>query len=106
MNTRLTGSGLGTAADLERGQPCPRVWMSHELADKAVRAPSYVGKLAAAIAFVFLCATGFLRAAEDERPVVDASKVAVEKIANGALPTFHIVGDSTDRKSTRLNSSH
>ena len=40
---------------------------------------------------------GFVRAAEDERPVVDASKVAVEKINNGALPTFHIVGDSTVR---------
>ena len=26
---------------------------------------------------------------------MDASKVAVEKIANAALPTFHIVGDST-----------
>jgi len=36
-------------------------------------------------------------AAEDERPVVDASKVAVEKIHNAALPTFHIVGDSTVR---------
>jgi len=44
-----------------------------------------------------MCATGFLSAAEDERPVVDASKVAAEKIANGALPTFHIVGDSTVR---------
>jgi lysophospholipase L1-like esterase len=33
--------------------------------------------------------------AEDERPVVDASKVREEKIANAALPTFHIVGDST-----------
>src|SRR5690242_16912949 len=41
------------------------------------------------------CTTGILRAAEDERPVVDASKVAVEKIKNAALPTLHIVGDST-----------
>ena len=48
-----------------------------------------------ALAWVFVCATGLLRAAEDERPVVDASKVAVEKVANGTLPTFHIVGDST-----------
>src|ERR1039457_481476 len=48
-----------------------------------------------ALAFVFVA--GFLFAAEDERPVVDVSKVAVEKIANGALPTFHIVGDSTVR---------
>jgi lysophospholipase L1-like esterase len=36
-------------------------------------------------------------AAEDERPVVDASKVPVEKASNPALPTFHIVGDSTVR---------
>src|ERR1035441_5148576 len=48
-------------------------------------------------AFAFVFVAGFLFAAEDERPVVDASKVAVEKIANGALPTFHIVGDSTVR---------
>jgi lysophospholipase L1-like esterase len=34
---------------------------------------------------------------EDERPVVDASKVPVEKAANDALPTFHIIGDSTVR---------
>jgi lysophospholipase L1-like esterase len=47
-----------------------------------------------ALAFVLIFAAGFLRA-QDERPVVDASKVAVEKIANAALPTFHIVGDST-----------
>ena len=49
------------------------------------------------IAIGFLCIAGMLRAAEDERPVVDASKVAVEKIGNASLPTFHIVGDSTVR---------
>ena len=43
------------------------------------------------------CSTFPLFAAEDDRPVVDASKVAVEKIANATLPTFHIVGDSTVR---------
>ena len=42
-----------------------------------------------------LAVTGLLRAAEDERPVMDASKVAVEKIHDAALPTLHIVGDST-----------
>lgn len=42
---------------------------------------------------------GILRAAEDERPVVDASKVSVEKASNAALPTFHIIGDSTVRAS-------
>src|ERR1017187_4169655 len=91
-------------------------------------------KLRTFISLLFVAA-GIIAAAEDVRPVVDASKVAVEKIANGALPTFHIVGDSTvrsggagaglwgwgeritplfdtnkinvvDRKSTRLNSSH
>ena len=36
-------------------------------------------------------------AAEDERPVVDAAKVRGEAAANPALPTFHIVGDSTVR---------
>lgn len=35
--------------------------------------------------------------ADDERPVVDASKLAVEKAGDAALPTFHIVGDSTVR---------
>lgn len=41
--------------------------------------------------------TSLAARADDERPVVDASKVASEKIANAALPTFHIVGDSTVR---------
>ena len=48
-----------------------------------------------ALAFAFVCTAGFLRAAEDDRPVVDASKIPVEKIANKALPTLHVVGDST-----------
>jgi len=60
-------------------------------------APASLRKLAAALAFIFLFTTGLLRAAEDERPVVDASTLAVEKINNAALPTFHIVGDSTVR---------
>lgn len=47
------------------------------------------------VAVGLLCPGDALHAAEDERPVVDASKVAVEKINNAALPTFHIVGDST-----------
>ena len=42
-------------------------------------------------------AVGIVRAAEDERPVVDASTVPVEKAGNAGLPTFHIVGDSTVR---------
>ena len=44
---------------------------------------------------ILLTNLGILIAAEDERPVVDASKVAVENIRNAALPTLHIVGDST-----------
>ena len=44
---------------------------------------------------LFFATAKIIFAAEDERPVVDASKVAVEKISNAALPTFHIVGDST-----------
>lgn len=36
-----------------------------------------------------------LKSAEDERPVVDASKVREEKPVNPKLPTFFIVGDST-----------
>ncbi len=46
---------------------------------------------------VLLGATISSFAAEDERPVVDASKVVVEKIRDASLPTFHIVGDSTVR---------
>jgi lysophospholipase L1-like esterase len=51
-------------------------------------------KLATLLIFLTVAATGLLRA-QDARPVVDAATVPVEKIANGALPTFHIVGDST-----------
>jgi lysophospholipase L1-like esterase len=66
-----------------------------ELKRRERRAPSAICK--AAVALVLVLAAGFLRAAEDERPAVDASKVPVEKAANGSLPTFHIVGDSTVR---------
>jgi lysophospholipase L1-like esterase len=53
-------------------------------------------KICQPLLLIFLISiTTSLVAAEDERPVVDASKVAVEKIKNAALPTFHIVGDST-----------
>jgi lysophospholipase L1-like esterase len=53
-------------------------------------------RLAGWIFIVLIAAGGFARA-DDERPVVDASKIAVEKIANAQLPTLHIVGDSTVR---------
>jgi lysophospholipase L1-like esterase len=42
-------------------------------------------------------AAGMLLVAEDERPVVDAATVPVEKPARAALPTLHLVGDSTVR---------
>ena len=51
--------------------------------------------LAVAVLLGLLNGAQILRAAEDERPVVDASKVSIEKNSNAALPTFHIVGDST-----------
>ena len=46
------------------------------------------------ISVLFFAVAGIVFA-DDERPIVDASKVHEEKIANAALPTFHIVGDST-----------
>jgi lysophospholipase L1-like esterase len=50
-----------------------------------------------ALVFALVFDAGILRAQEDTRPVVDATKVSVEKINNSALPTLHIVGDSTVR---------
>ena len=41
-------------------------------------------------------AVGLVRA-EDERPVIDASKLHEEKPSNPNLPTFFVVGDSTVR---------
>jgi lysophospholipase L1-like esterase len=48
-------------------------------------------------AFHCFLAIGLLTAAEDDRPVVEASKIAAERAASLKLPTFHIVGDSTVR---------
>ena len=45
--------------------------------------------------FFLFSVAGIIFAVEDERPVVDVSKATVETVTNGALPTFHIVGDST-----------
>jgi lysophospholipase L1-like esterase len=47
-------------------------------------------------ALALLLTTGLLYA-DDARPIVDAAKVPAEKIANPALPTLHLVGDSTVR---------
>jgi lysophospholipase L1-like esterase len=57
--------------------------------------PSAITRVAV-LAFTFPFAAGFLHA-QDERPVVDASTVPVETAANKALPTLHLVGDSTLR---------
>lgn len=54
---------------------------------KALRTPVVMAALSAAGQAV--------PAAEDERPVVDASKVAGEKPRNPALPSLFLVGDST-----------
>lgn len=54
-------------------------------------------KLVSILFALSLALPGLVQAAEDERPVVDASKVATETAGNTALPTFHIVGDSTVR---------
>ena len=43
-----------------------------------------------------------LRAADDERPVVDASKAALQTATNSNLPTLVVVGDSTARSSSPL----
>lgn len=65
----------------------------------ATKATSITRRFAAGLAaaiFAFFLAVGSL-AADDPRPVVDASKLPVEKIENSRLPTLHIVGDSTVR---------
>ena len=43
-----------------------------------------------------------LRAADDERPVVDASKAALQTATNSSLPTLVVVGDSTARSNSPL----
>ncbi len=43
-----------------------------------------------------------LRAAEDDRPVVDDSKLARENSANAKRPTLHLVGDSTMKSSAPM----
>lgn len=46
-------------------------------------------------ALIFFCLAGWLGGAEDERPVVDASKHREEKPSDPRLPTLFLVGDST-----------
>lgn len=43
---------------------------------------------------LFFAFTGIVFA-DDDRPIIDVSKVPEEKPVDAALPTFHIVGDST-----------
>lgn len=48
------------------------------------------------VATLLFLSTGLLRA-EDDRPVVDASRLKEEKVDNTTLPTLYLVGDSTVR---------
>ena len=60
---------------------------------------------ASRMCFVFagvLIALCVARAQDDKRPVVDDSKVAVEKAADSKLPTLYIVGDSTLKSNAPL----
>jgi lysophospholipase L1-like esterase len=54
------------------------------------------------IVFACVIAMGWLRAADDPRPVVDDSKTAPQTAANPKLPTLYIAGDSTARSDTPL----
>ena len=47
-----------------------------------------------ALVFLFLILAG-AAIADDDRPIVDASKIHEETIAHPALPTLYLVGDST-----------
>jgi lysophospholipase L1-like esterase len=49
-----------------------------------------------ALVWLLVLSAGLLRA-DDNRPVVDAAKLKDERAANAALPTLHLVGDSTVR---------
>jgi lysophospholipase L1-like esterase len=49
------------------------------------------------VRLTLLLTTGLLYASEDERPVVDDLPVAQESGIESALPTLHLVGDSTVR---------
>lgn len=85
--------------------PAIDAWIVFKRAFRGLRAAGHRPALrpwasTAQLAFLPLClllATSAVCIADDDRPVVDADKVPVEKIANHALPTFHIVGDSTVR---------
>lgn len=52
--------------------------------------------LSALALLITLSLTGIARA-DDERPVVDASKLKNEKSENASLPTLYLIGDSTVR---------
>jgi lysophospholipase L1-like esterase len=49
------------------------------------------------VLFILLFAGGYVSAAEDERPVVDAASAPPGKAAKAGLPTLYIIGDSTVR---------
>ena len=53
-------------------------------------------KYLAALAAILCCSAAFVQA-DDDRPIVDASKLKNEKSENDKLPTLYLVGDSTVR---------
>ncbi|MBN2161628.1 MAG: rhamnogalacturonan acetylesterase [Pontiellaceae bacterium] len=53
-------------------------------------------KYISTLAVMLCCSAGFVQA-DDDRPIVDASRLKDEKSENSALPTLYLVGDSTVR---------
>ncbi|HEV2692463.1 MAG TPA: rhamnogalacturonan acetylesterase [Verrucomicrobiae bacterium] len=86
--TRVFSKTLGTFLPLPKGEGKARMTTSKHLS---------FFKSSCFTALLLLSSLTLLSATEDERPIVDASKIAAERINNTALPTFHIVGDSTVR---------
>ncbi len=58
--------------------------------------------LVACAGLLALAGPAALRAAEDDRPIVNDSGVAPEKPASGTIPTFWVVGDSTLKSNAPL----
>ena len=94
MSEQFSRGGIQRMAVEAMGTPST---VSARRKTRTVRAETVLGVPIRLAALVLAFTAGNVFAAEDERPVVDASKVAIEKINNAALPTFHIVGDSTVR---------
>ena len=64
--------------------------------------PLYIMRHLITLSLLFACSFSALSAAEDERPIVDAPpKSPSKRSPNAALPTFHVVGDSTVARQRR-----